>query len=230
MAASLSCIFSCTLASLFLPSWVLSLLGFVRKWFLLFVWNGLICFGSVSGCCFSCKTGQNAVRFCFLLFCLGSLCLRFGPQEGKGKSHGKNSRLFWPVRGLPFLSWIWLVQMDNHEQRGFALVLRLAFLGSLFLRVRFCIKNSSKQTGLLVRNVRFWLVSPGFSSSFSLFFLFSCGLPQEQALALAFFDDSTMLPHPPFPKVFLPKSSGCCLVFFLFSRPCFVSKKRYRTG
>ena len=46
------------------------------------------------GC--SWKTGQNAVRFCFLLFCLGSLCLRLVPQEGNRKSHGKNSQLFWP--------------------------------------------------------------------------------------------------------------------------------------
>ena len=59
--------------------------------------------------------------------------------------------------------------MDISEQRGFALVLRLAFMGSLFLRFRFCIINSGKQTGLLVRNVWFWLASPGSSSSSSSF-------------------------------------------------------------
>ena len=65
----------------------------------------------------------------------------------------------------PFL-WFLLVRMDNQEQRGFALMLRLAFTGFSFSEGSVLYHNSGKQTGLVVRNVRFWLVSPGFSSSF----------------------------------------------------------------
>ena len=96
-------------------------------------------------------------------------------------------------------------------------MLRLAFMGSLFLRVRFCIINSGKQTGLVVRNVRFWLVSPGFSSFLSLFCPLLLWLAAGTGACSCSFqrlDDASSPPPPPtpFPKVRLPKSSGCCLV------------------
>ena len=167
------------------------------------------------------------------VFCLGSFCLRLAPQEGNRKSHGKNSRLFWPELGPPSLWFFLLVRMDNSEQRGFALVLRLTFMGSLFLRVRFCIINSGKQTGLVVRNARFWLVSPGFSSSLlsSSSSLVAC---RRNRRLLLLFRDSTMLPHPPPPipflKVVSPNRLAVVWFFFLLFRPCVVSIKRYRTG
>ena len=94
-------------------------------------------------------------------------------------------------------------------------MLRLAFMGSLFLRVRFCIINSGKQTGLVVRNARFWLVSPGFSSSLlsSSSSLVACRRNRRLLLLFRRLDDATSPPPHPIPEGRLPKSSGCCLVF-----------------
>ena len=83
MAASLSCIFSCTLASLlspFLGSLFLRFCSEIVSAFPFglgrFVLGLLIC----SGC--SCKTGQNAVRFCFLLFAWVRSVLGWCPKKG----------------------------------------------------------------------------------------------------------------------------------------------------
>ena len=143
------------------------------------------------------------------------LTFRLVPQEGNRKSHGKSSRLFWPELGLPLSYGFLFVRMDNPEQRGFALMLRLAFMGSSLLRVRFCMINSGKQTGPVVRNVRFWLASPGFFLSLSLFSLFSCGLPQEQALALACSTTRRCFLTPPSRRFFSP--NRLAVVRFSFS-------------
>ena len=57
----------------------------------------------------------------------------------------------------------------------------------------------------------------------SLFFLFSCGLPQEQALALAFFDDSTMLPHPPSRRLFSPNRLAAVWFSFFSLAPALLA-------
>ena len=101
-------------------------------------------------------------------------------------------------------------------------MLRLAFMGSLFLRVRFCIINSGKQTGLVVRNVRFWLVSSGFSSSLSLPPLL-LWLAAGTGACSCFFDDSTMLPHPPPPPHPIPEGSSPQIVWLLFGSSFFSS-------
>ena len=228
MAASLSSIFSCTLASLLPPFWGSLSLRFGNG-FGFRVWNRSICFGSVSGCGFSCTTGQNAVRFCFLLFAWVRYVLGSAPRREPKIARKDLSAVLAGTRS-PFFMVFLLVRMDNSEQRGFALVLRLAFMGSLFLRFRFCIVNSGKQTGLLVRNVRFWLASPGSSSSFSSSSSSPVACRRNRRLHLLFrrLDDASSPPSSR--RFFLPKSSGCCSVFLLLSRPCFVSKKRYRTG
>ena len=106
-------------------------------------------------------------------------------------------------------------------------MLRFAFMGSLFLRVRFCIINSGKQTGLVVG----MLVVGWFSPVSRLLFF-----PPPLLLWLAagtgacscFFDDSTMLPHPlpiPLLKVRLPKSSGCCLALLFSSAPALLASR-----
>ena len=102
--------------------------------------------------------------FVFLLFAWVRSVL--GSRPKKGTENRTERTLGCSGRhSAPLFMVFSLVRMDNLELRGFALVLRLVFMGYLFLRVRFCIINSGKQTGLVVRNVRFWLVFPGFSSS-----------------------------------------------------------------
>ena len=86
----------------FLTSGVLSLLGFVRKWFLL---SGLESVDLFWVCFWLLVPLQNRTKCCpflFFAFCLGSFCLRLSPQEGNRKLHGKNSRLFWHELGPPF--------------------------------------------------------------------------------------------------------------------------------
>ena len=101
-------------------------------------------------------------------------------------------------------------------------MLRLAFMGSLFLRVRFCIINSGKQTGLVVRNVRFWLVSPGFSSSLLSSSSSPVACRRNRRLLLLFrrLDDATSHPPPPHP---IPEGSSPQIVWLLFGFSFFSS-------
>ena len=64
-----------------LPSWVLSFLGFVRKGFLLFHFVSVDLF-LLTCCRFSCKTGQNAARFCFLFSAWVRSVLGLPPKKG----------------------------------------------------------------------------------------------------------------------------------------------------
>ena len=122
--------------------------------------------------------------------------------------------------------------MDNSEQLGFALVLRLAFMGSLFLRVRFRIINSGKQTGLVVGMLGSGGFPPVSRLPFSLPPLL-LWLAAGTGACSCFFDDSTMLPHPPPShscRFVSPNRLAIVWFFFLLFRPCVVSLKRYRTG
>ena len=204
-----------------LPSWVLSFLGFVRKWFLLSCLDSVDCFWFCFWLLFLLSNRTKCCPFLFFVFCLGSLCLRLVPQEGNRKSHGKNSWLFWPKFGLNFYYGFLLVRMDNQEQRGFAPMLRLTFMGSSFLRGRFCIINSGKQTGLVVRNVRFWLVSPGFSSSLlsSSSFPVACRRNRRLLLLSRRLDDASSPPPPPIPEGSSPQIVWLLFGFFLSSLP-----------
>ena len=83
MAASLSCIFSCTLASLLSPFLGSLFLRFCSEIVSAFPF-GLGRFGLgllICSCC-SCQTGQNAVRFCFLLFAWVRSVLGWCPKKG----------------------------------------------------------------------------------------------------------------------------------------------------
>ena len=182
-----------------------------------FCWKLVYLFWAFAGGGFSCKTGQNAVRFCFLFFAwvrsvLGS-CPKKGTENRTERTLGCSG---W--NSAPLFLWFLLVRMDNQEQRGFALVLRLAFMGSLFLRVRFCIINSGKQTGLVVRNVRFWLVSPGFSSSFLSSSSSPVACRRNRRLLLLFqrLDDASSPPP-------LPEGSSPQIVWLLFGFLSFLS-------
>ena len=145
--------------------------------------------------------------FCFLLGFV--LSYARAPRREQKIARKELSAVLAGIRHPLFYGFL-LVQMDNQEQRGFAFVLRLAFMGSSFLRVRFCIINFGEQTGLVVGNVRLWLVSPGFSSSF----LSSSSPPvacrRDRRLLLLFrrLDDATSPP--------LPEGSSPQIVWLLF--------------
>ena len=83
MAASLSCIFSCTLASLLTPFLgFLSLLGFFSEMVSALCWKLVFLLWAFAGGGYSCKTGQNAVRFCLLLFAWVRSVLGLCPKKG----------------------------------------------------------------------------------------------------------------------------------------------------
>ena len=113
-------------------------------------------------------------------------------------------------------------------------MLRLAFLGSSFLRCSFlsykfrqtnwaCCLECSVLAGFLPVS----LLPP---SLLSLLLWLAAGTGARSCCE-CFFDDSTMLPHPPLlPKVFSPQIVWLLFGSFLLSSPCVVSIERKRTG
>ena len=161
--------------------------------------------------------------FVFLFFAWVRYVLGSAPRREQKIARKELSAVLAGTRPPLFYGFL-LVRMDNSEQRGFALVLRLAFMGSLFLRVRFCIINSGKQTRLLVRNVRFWLVSPGFSSSFPSSSSSPVACRRNRRLHLLFSTTRRcfLTPPPPLPEGFSPQIVWLLFGFLslLSSLPC----------
>ena len=216
----------------FLPSGVLSLSQVLfGNGFCFLVWNRSICFGSVSGCWFSCKTGQNAVRFCFLLFAWVRSVLGSRPQKGTEnrteRTLGCSGR-----HSAPLFLWFFASPNGQFRTARVRSCVTVDFYGFSFSEGSVLYHKFWQTNWACCRNVSCWLVFPGFSSSLLSSSSSPVACRRNRRLLLLFqrLDDAPSPPPIPLLKVRLPKSSGCCLALLFLFRPCVVSIKRYRTG
>ena len=207
----------------------LSLLGFVRKGFLLSVLASLngylwIC------CCFSCKTGQNAVRFCFLLFDWVRFVLGSRPKKGTENRtertldcSGRNS--------VPPFPWFFASPNGQFRTARVRSCVTVGFYGFSFsegsvLHHKFRQTTRASCQGMLGSGWFFPVSLPPFPLLPLLLWLAA-----GTGACSCFFRRLDDASSPP-----LPESSSPQIVWLLFGfffplfRPCVVSIKRYRTG
>ena len=188
-------------------------------------------FGVCFGCCFApVKQDKMLSVFVFLFFAWVRSVLGLGLKKGTENRTERTLGCSGRSSASPFYHGFACPNGQSRTARVRSCV-TVGFYGFSFSEgFGSVIINSGKQTGLLVRNVRFWLVSPGFSSSFPSSSSSPVACRRNRRLLLLFSTTRRCFLTPPSRRFFSP--NRLAVVRFLSSslRPCVVSNKRYRTG